>query len=235
MRSSSIRRFGDSSAPLWHISVAVKLAAIVVVLFAVVTVVAMTWRAIEFQEARQTFIAVVALSMTFLVSVATCVFLTIFFRPIATGLRELKRRYPNLVVLGGRLPRLADGVIKNAWPWRDAVVPKTQNIVLAVDSTRVLIFGARKPRELLAEVPWSNIIGVVRAEFVEPPLAEWVGPTRAYEGIAIVGPSEERAIVFQPVIVLLPIVRTPSGKKLEDLVLKINAMGSNTQAQSDLG
>lgn len=137
-------------------------------------------------------------------------------RPLRRAAAQVKVDRPTSRVIGGRLPLLGGVEPTSFVAMVDALTTPNHWVVLAIDDTAVTILDSSQPPKVLLQLPWREVLRVAPVEYVES--------GRAYDGLAIDGPTVEQSVVLQVVRPRLMGARFPHGKELDLLAEEIKAL-----------
>ena len=209
-----IRRYGDPSAPRFGQKWWVVVVAVLVCAFGVFAVVTALIHWIQTDDSSHLLGAELGIALSVLIVGGLAVGWSVYWRALARTYRAIRRRHPESLVLGARLPNLDAGVMAASWPpeWRPAFAP--QRVVLRIDGSGVVVFSTAVFPASLLEITWSQVKGFATVEYVESRVA--------YEGLAIEGSPEGSAIVVQLNTPLLLFVRFPRGNALAEIAERAN-------------
>jgi hypothetical protein len=210
------RRIGDPAAPLWRLNRAAKPLAVIIPVFFVVTAVVSTRHWFEVGDEPGIIGSIVGISLAILTIVSAVVAWSIYWLALARAVRDVREHSPGSLVRGVRLPKLAADVLAQSWPPEIVPALAPQKVVLRVDSAGVVFFDLATPPSPILEIHWRQIRTFEAIEYVESGVA--------YEGLAVVGPSEESVIVLQVVELKLPLVRFPQGEALVEIAQHATAL-----------
>lgn len=201
-------RIGDPLAPRWvsrgveRHSRAILAGVIVLALSVVITVGALL---IRDAEPSRVWSFGIGLMVAFVIVLGGVALWSRYWAGLGRAVADAEARRPEALVLGGRLPRLLGNTMEEIWPSSIAPLPAAQHVlVLAdVDGVRVVALG----NALLVALGWPQVRAIEVVEYVED--------GKAYDGIAIFGPTAERAIVLQPIMPTLVGARILGGTALQ--------------------
>lgn len=211
-----MERYGDPQARRW---IGPKLErkgvpiTIIVIVFAAGVISFALWRSLEDGVQVRIVGVAIGLAVAALILVALIALWSRYWQPLKQSVRQTSRAHVTSLVVGARMPRLTEALFTALWPTALAPVPRPQHVVLLVDSDGISVLNARQPSSLIASLPWSTVADVRHVEYVEG--------DRAYEGIAVIGPTEVDAAVFQIVSFNRRGVSFPRGLKLDVLTQSI--------------
>jgi hypothetical protein len=131
----------------------------------------------------------IGLAVSGLIFVAALFLWRRYWKPLRDAVRRVSLDNPVGVVVGGRIPRLATNVSENLWPITVGPIPSPQLIVLIADGTGIKLLSITQSPQVIASCAWQRIRDIRPIEYVEA--------GRAYEGLAILGPTATHAIVIQ--------------------------------------
>jgi hypothetical protein len=223
-----MRRFGDPAVPKWRVGRASSITAGVALLAFVIFVPVLAYVSIE-KYAKTADVphlvgTIVGIVLTTLVLVASLLVWFWIWLPLLWRLRTLRRESPKVLVMAARLPPAArEGLIKG-WPSRSPSIPLPRTVVLLIDNVGISFWARSNSPIAVLQLRWSEIHSVIAAEYVDGRLA--------YEGLAIVSPSNEVAIALQLVEAAPTLVRFVSGKQLVKIATKVEALRPKRAEQS---
>lgn len=132
-----------------------------------------------------------------------------YWAPLKSAYSRAKQEYPSAFAFPARLPRLSG----DRSPWSlDSPLASTL-VVIVADDRGIKLVGAGASSERTLALNWKDVISIKQVEYVEN--------GRAYDGIAIFGPTSDRVIVTKPVSVARIGVSTPRGSELNALAAKL--------------
>ena len=183
-----------------------------VVVIAVVT----TCHWIEVGDSLRVAGSIIGISIVLLIFISAFVFWVLYWLPLTRAVREVSRVKVGEWVMGGRIPRLADDERARAWPTQLGVIPRPQLVVAVFTAAGTMIYDTRRHPEQIVDLSWSRVSAVVAAEYVED--------GSAYDGFAIVGTSEDTAVVLQLVRASGPVVGFIVGAELQAFAATAEAL-----------
>lgn len=205
-------RFGDPAAPRWIGRRLERLGLPIlvgVVIFAVAVIAISLWNALTVGDQPRLIGTVVGASLGVLICIAAFALWSRFWKPLRLAVSRTTLANPSSLVVGGRLPGLAPDVIGRSWPSSIARYDRPQDVVVIGSPQGLRLSGVGQSPVDLVELSWPEILDIALVEYVEA--------GRAYDGIAIVGPTMDRAIVAQPVQPTLLGASFPRGERLAAL------------------
>jgi len=211
-------RFGDAAAPRVIPKQIEHLAPVIVGAQVFVGVgIAAVVLALAFVEGEPTRIlgVVIGLALGILICAAALLLWLRHWAALRSALSTARRTAASNLVLGGRLPQLSNDLREQTWPMSLAPIPRSQHAIVIVGQSGVTVLGVGSPQSVVIHLGWSDIVGIRGVEYVEA--------GKAYDGIAFVGPTADRAVIMQPVRLRVAGPRFPRGASTDELAARLLA------------
>ncbi|NYF09437.1 hypothetical protein HDC94_000593 [Leifsonia sp. AK011] len=190
-RDGEVTRFGDPAAPRWISAWLERYARVIQVAVGAVTLafcVVLVWSTLDRGEPTRVWGTAIGISLGVPIVAVIVVILVRYWAPLKAAEALARRENPSAVTLAARLP---DGAARSAWPGPPESMPASPFLVIVADGQGVRVMSVHNVSEPILTLGWPEVVRVGVVEYVEK--------GRAYDGIAIFSPTNDRAVVVQPV------------------------------------